>query len=79
MWEIYWFFIIFLTIWHITDRNLFKQEQIETFAQMAMVVRECVPKDAMLNSSIMIELFCRVFIIILLFYTRKNRKKRKND
>ncbi|GBB86429.1 hypothetical protein RclHR1_12870011 [Rhizophagus clarus] len=62
-----------------SNRNLFKQEQIETFAQMAMVVRECVPKDAILNSSDMIELFCRVFIIILLLYTRKKRKKRKND
>ncbi|CAB4476059.1 SET domain-containing protein [Rhizophagus irregularis] len=42
-----------------SNRNLFKQEKIEPFVQMSMVVRECVPKEAILNSSDMIELFCR--------------------
>ncbi|PKC13975.1 SET domain-containing protein [Rhizophagus irregularis] len=42
-----------------SNRNLFKQEKIEPFVQMSMVVRECVPKEAILNSLDMIELFCR--------------------
>jgi hypothetical protein len=63
-------FMISLTILCL-DRNLFKQEQIETFAQMSMVVRECVPKDALLSPSEMIELFCRVLIIFLKSFLKK--------
>lgn len=49
---------------------------------MSMVVRECVPKEAMLNSSDMIELFCRVFIIftsIFFFYIRVKKKINKRN
>ncbi|RIA92052.1 hypothetical protein C1645_765986 [Glomus cerebriforme] len=42
-----------------SNRNLFKQSQIETFAQLSYVIRECIPKDALLPPSDMIELFCR--------------------
>ncbi|CAI2185125.1 7862_t:CDS:10 [Funneliformis geosporum] len=42
-----------------SNKHLFKKEQIETFAQISMVVRDCVPKDALLSASEMIELFCR--------------------
>ncbi|CAG8608811.1 15820_t:CDS:10 [Funneliformis caledonium] len=42
-----------------SNRHLFKQEQIETFAQISMVIRDCVPKDALLSASELIELFCR--------------------
>ncbi|CAG8484523.1 17759_t:CDS:2, partial [Dentiscutata erythropus] len=43
-----------------TNRTMFKQEQIETFAQMSMVVRECISQDALLSASEMLDLFCRM-------------------
>ncbi|CAG8780177.1 1830_t:CDS:2 [Gigaspora margarita] len=39
---------------------MFKQEQLETFAQMSMVVRECISQDALLSASEMLDLFCRL-------------------
>ncbi|CAG8575051.1 9916_t:CDS:2, partial [Dentiscutata heterogama] len=45
---------------HYLDRTMFKQEQIETFAQMSMVVRECISQDALLSASEMLDLFCRM-------------------
>ncbi|RIB04301.1 hypothetical protein C2G38_692201 [Gigaspora rosea] len=43
-----------------SNRTMFKQEQIETFAQMSMVVRECISQDALLSASEMLDLFCRL-------------------
>ncbi|CAG8493313.1 21207_t:CDS:10 [Cetraspora pellucida] len=43
-----------------SNRIMFKQEQIETFAQMCMVVRECISQDALLSASEMLDLFCRM-------------------
>lgn len=42
------------------DRSEFTSSQLETFAQMTMVVRDCVGKDVLLPASEMIDLFCRV-------------------
>ena len=42
------------------DYSKFQQSQMETFAQLAMVVKECVGKDELLPAADMLTLFCRV-------------------
>jgi hypothetical protein len=43
-----------------SDRQAFDQDRLEIFAQLSMVVRECVSDDTILSAGEMLNLFCKV-------------------